>query len=601
MDGDSSTSVSTSASTNSTIATSEDESTTAATDETADTSTESGLKFDVNVTDMGLGELGCSQDLRAVINGSGELVEECAPDEGCDNGECVPACQAAASSQANFGCHFIVPTPPSWAGSPPPCFATFLTNSWDHSVQLQVARDGVDLDVSVFARVVTPGLAPEDWPGLPQEGLPPDSVAVLFLSHQPNAVHPQQMTPLYCPSPTAVEASTELVASGRSAAFEITTDIPVTAYDMMPFGGAYSYIPSAELVYPTSVWGTNYVAITPPPGTHNPPGPLWLQIVALEDDTMVEVAPTAQLLAGNGLIGIPQGDSGQVTLAAGEFVQWEVPQDDSDPSGTRVLSNKPIALHTGSRFLRLQPTPNPGGESAHQQNTSVATLGNLYVAAPYETRRADLQPEDIAYRFVGAVDGTTLEFDPPLVGAPATLELGEIVDFTTTERFRVTSQDDQHPFSMAQLMGTANLVGGTRPGATAPGFAMLLGDEEFVLMLPPAQFLQRYVFFTDPAYSTTNLVLTRVATDKGFADVTVDCLGVIGDWQSVGQDGAFEVTTVDLVRADVGVNGCENGLHTATSEGPFGLTVWGLDSFSSYGYPAGGNSISLNDVVVPAG
>jgi hypothetical protein len=44
---------------------------------------------------------------------------------------------------------------------------------------------------------------------------------------------------------------------------------------------------------------------------------------------------------------------------------------------------------------------------------------------------------------------------------------------------------------------------------------------------------------------------------------------------------------------------CDNGPHTASSAGPFGLMVWGLDSASSYGYPAGGNIATINTVVVP--
>ena len=117
-------------------------------------------------------------------------------------------------------------------------------------------------------------------------------------------------------------------------------------------------------------------------------------------------------------------------------------------------------------------------------------------------------------------------------------------------------------------------------------------------MLPPAQFLRRYAFFTDPTYATTNLVLTRVRTGDGFAPVTVDCLGEIAGWKPVGGDGFFEVTTVDLVRADIGVNGCTNGHHIAESEGGFGVVVWGLDSYSSYAYPAGGSAAALTDVVV---
>src|SRR5262249_1375410 len=41
----------------------------------------------------------------------------------------------------------------------------------------------------------------------------------------------------------------------------------VSAYDILPYGGALSYLPSAELLLPTTAWGTNYVAAGPQPST----------------------------------------------------------------------------------------------------------------------------------------------------------------------------------------------------------------------------------------------------------------------------------------------------------------------------------------------
>jgi hypothetical protein len=148
-------------------------------------------------------------------------------------------------------------------------------------------------------------------------------------------------------------------------------------------------------------------------------------------------------------------------------------------------------------------------------------------------------------------------------------------------------------------MDTCNIPGGTREGALAPGFGMLLGDEEFVVLLPPQQFLSNYVFFTDPTYPTTNLALTRVRTPSGFQDVEVDCLGVIAGWKPAGASGDYEVVTVDLLRANISNKTCQNGRHTAKSKGPFGIVVWGLDSYSSYAYPAGGYAAPLTTVVVP--
>lgn len=541
--------------------------------------------------------LACSLDLHAVVDEMQNVVEQCAPDEGCQDAACVPACQAAAASGANFGCEFIVPTPPSYPPALPPCFAVFLANTWGHPAKIAATRDGTALDLGTAARIATPGQPPAMWPVVPPDGIPADAVAVVFLSSHPNAVMPENQVPLTCPFTPTVNAPTAFGGSGRGAAFQLTADIPLTAYDILPFGGARSHFPSAELLFPTSVWGDNYVAMVSMVGTATPAGPMWLQAVGREDGTTLQIVPTTNLAAGPGVNAVAAGQLGEFSLDAGEIIQWQLAAP-SEASGTVVLSDKPVAFHTGNRFLRLQPQPAPGGEATHQQNSSVTALGHEYVGSPYETRKKDLTPESVEYRLVGAVEGTILEYDPPIPGAPTMLESGQVADFSTTLAFRVRSQDKDHPFAMAQIMDTANLPGGTRPGATAPGFGLLLGDEEFVHVLPPAQFLARYAFFSDPTYATTNLVFTRTNTGDGFKDVTVDCLGTIGGWQPVGVDGKYEVATADLVRADVGVNGCTNGHHIAESEGAFGLVVWGLDSYSSYAYPAGGSALVLTDIII---
>ncbi len=215
----------------------------------------------------------------------------------------------------------------------------------------------------------------------------------------------------------------------------------------------------------------------------------------------------------------------------------------------------------------------------------------------------DLSPEDVPYRIVGAVDGTTLTWDPSApFGAPTALNAGEVYEFSTKNNFTVTSQDADHPFSFSQYMpGT---FGTTRPGCSASppfqGLSCGLGDEEWVIQLPPEQFLAHYAFFTDPTYAATNLVITRAAGPGGFKDVEIECLGTVTGWQPVGSGGKYEVAYVDLYRAFVGATpACATSQHSATSSGAFGITVWGTDYYASYGYPAGGNIGTINDVVVP--
>ena len=182
------------------------------------------------------------------------------------------------------------------------------------------------------------------------------------------------------------------------------------------------------------------------------------------------------------------------------------------------------------------------------------------------------------------------------------LSAGEGADFESTLAFRVTSQDASHPFYMGQVMpGCQAFTSGSRPGCYplgSPGLCCL-GDANFVSIVSPAQFLEKYTFFTDVTYATTNLVFTRVKGPSGFQDVTLDCAGVLTGWQSVGTEGTYEVTNIDLVRAAVPNGSCDNGPHNATSAGPFGIIVWGLDLWSSYAYPAGGNVAAINSVVVP--
>ncbi len=542
---------------------------------------------------------GCSGDLRDVLDNDGHVLLTCPPEQGCRMGMCVPACDAASASRGTVACSFQVSTPPAYPPALPPCLAVFVANTWPRPARVTVRRGTTTFDVSTFGRIVDNARPAAMWAPVPAAGIPENQVAVLFLSSDPNAVMPENGVPLTCPVTPAVNMSTMLAGSGVTNAFVMTSDVPVSAYDILPYGGARSHFPSAELVLPTSAWRNGYVVISPPPGTFSPPGPQWLQVMAAEADTLVRVRPTVDLPGNARAPAIARGATGMLMLNAGEYVQWQLPGGLADPSGTLVASDHPVGVVSGTRFIRLQPMPAPGGEAAHQQNLPIDALSNLYVAAPYETRRADLAPEPVPYRIVGAVDGTRLTFDPPIAGAPATIDRGTLVEVTSAQPFIVSSQDPMHPFAFAQMMTTANLVGGSRPGAIAPGFGPQLGDEEFVIVFPPAQFLSRYVVFSDPAYPTTNLVVVRVRGATGFAPVMLDCVGALTGFRPVGSSGQFEMTTVDLVRANVPNGTCGNGRHSAQSAAPFGVVVWGLDSYSSYAYPAGGNASTLSPIPPP--
>jgi hypothetical protein len=549
---------------------------------------------------------GCSSDLHSVTDANGNVVQTCADDQGCAAGVCVEACAAAAASQGSVGCDFAVSTPSFLAQISPPCFAVFLANNWPKEATVTISRGAQTYSAATIGRVPDGTANAASWPAVPTNGIASSDVGVLFLSHDPAAFNGDSA--MTCPIPPAVAGSGGSSVyngsdnvSGIGTAFRIHTSVPVSAYDIEPYGGATSFLPSAELLLPTSAWGTNYVAAGPAKTGNaftNAAG--WGQVVAATDNTTITVSPKVALPGGGaGVPAAPAGQATTYTLNAGQYIQW---QDTGDMAGSVIQSDHPVAFSTGSTYLCVSSATSSGGgcDSGHQLVPPVSALGSEYVAPPYATRRADLQPESIKYRFVGAADGTTLTYDPAVAGAPTSIMLGQVVEFEATVPFKVTSQDAMHPYYVGQYMSGCSVTGGTRPGDDASGSGVpCLGDEEYVNILPPAQWLSSYVFFTDPTYSTTNFVVTRKKSGAGFADVSIDCLGTLSGWQPVGSSGQYEITNVDMQRLQF-VGTCTNGRHTAKSSGAFNIMVWGLANFASYAYPAGGNVGKINPVVIIA-
>ena len=220
----------------------------------------------------------------------------------------------------------------------------------------------------------------------------------------------------------------------------------------------------------------------------------------------------------------------------------------------------------------------------------VRALGSEYAGVRYRGRMG--MDETPPWRLVGAVTGTQLEWEPSTPpGAPTSLNLGDVREFTAAGPFVVRSQDNNHPF----------YLGGYMTGGSAFNNE---GDPEWVNVIPPSQYLNNYVLFTDPTYPETSLVVIRTPSkvDGMFAPVTLGCAGELTGWQPFGE---YEYTRVDLVTGNfLDVGGCSNGRQEMSSTVPFGVTVWGWGATQttkqvSYAYPAGAGFQPINDIVVP--
>jgi hypothetical protein len=431
-----------------------------------------------------------------------------------------------------------------------------------------------------------------------------------------------------------------------ASAFHIQTNVPVVAYQMLPYGGGRARVTGSTLLVPTSAWDSNYVVAdaysAPPLITERRAGPTTV-VIASQDSTHVTIKPTQAIVGGGAIVGAPANASATYNLNHGQYLQFT---QRAELTGSTIQADAPVAVIGGATLMDV-PLNVLRADSAEQMLPPVRALGSEYVAVRYRNRGST--EESVPWRIVGVVNGTALTYDPPQPNAPASVDAQGLVEFSAPGPFVVISQDYQHPFYVASYMtggcgatavvddaGNASCPSEGDPTQQQTGPLNGQGDPEFLNVVPPAQYLPRYTFFTDPTYPETNLVVVRVRDPQtgNMPDVTLDCAGALTGWTPVGTAGYYEMTRVDLSTGDFqGVGGCDNGVHTITAAIPgaptgsgapvpqVGVTIWGWGNAAtygpdrvntpdeqdpnftrwvSYGYPAGANFQPLNNVFLPA-
>ncbi|OJY27864.1 MAG: hypothetical protein BGO98_42190 [Myxococcales bacterium 68-20] len=550
----------------------------------------------------------CSRDLKKVLTGcgddEGQVVAECPAGQGCGIDKCVDACTSAALSKGSMGCSFWMLPPDeslveNGAGA---CYATMVTNTWDIPIEIN-AEWGIDsLDISKSIYTVTRPNPNEDPVYAPLAGaLPPGEVAVIFLSQSTNTADHDPVCPqceYKCPPGVVPAVMEDPIKHGttKTKAFHLTTTAPVSAYSVYPYGGAKSFIPSATVLLPVTSWDTGYVAVATAdfgrsqrPELHR----RTIQLVANDDETKISMRPTVDIAQGVGVEPALTGELVEWTLSKGQVLQIT---QLASPSGSRIVSNKPVGMFGGSPCTFI-PAEYQYCDTTQQQIPPFSQWGTSYALVPYQTRLrgtgGSTPAEQVYWSFVGAVDGTVLTYDPARpTGAPETLAAGEVATFKTNAIVTVTSQGAAHPFHASVYMTGADYNGGS--GAAGQTF----GDPEFVSLVPSEQFLDRYVFFTDYTFPETSLTFVRRKTSAGFKPVTLDCGGELDGWLPLGNSGEYEYTWVRLttgyIPQTIGSGTCGYGRHEAKSDGAFGVYVWGTAPFASYGYAGGMGSRPVN-------
>lgn len=544
--------------------------------------------------------LHCSSDLKQVVTGCAgaeTVVQQCNAEQGCGGTSCVDACTAASTNKGSIGCDFWAVEPDS-PGSKERggCFAALVANTWDRPVTLS-AEFGTDaLDISHSTYTVDGTSSKTSYTPL-TGALPVGQVAVIFLGHDDTNYAAD--TPR-CPSTVTPALLTDAVTHGTSIskAFHIKTDAPISAYSVYPYGGANSFFPTATLLLPSSSWEKNYLAVSPfdfgSTGARRT-----IQLVANEDDTQVRMLPTVEIQSSGSVTGTPPGVAQTWSLSRGQVLQFL----QKDLTGSVIETSKSVGMFGGSECTDL---PSPFCDTLQQQIPPVSQWGTEYAVVPFKPRIDSFSSgvrEQVPYRIVGGANGTALVYEPSRPrDAPETLDAGQSASFITDELFVVKSQDSKHPFHVSVYMTGAEYGGGLAPtSGTLP--ISTLGDPDFVNVPPAGQYLDRYVFFTDFTFQETSLTVVRRKTVTGFKPVELECAGEITTFQPLGSSGEYEFAWVELTRGFLpqkfAKGECGYGRQEAHSDGPFAVTVWGVDQYASYGYVGGTGLRPINDAPPP--
>lgn len=523
----------------------------------------------------------CAPDLRTIVTcGDNKPVMQCAGETGCAGGTCIPACAAAAAAKSTIGCDYYTVPPDAYTiGS---CFAAFVTNTWSSPMKVTLRWKGQTIDGTQYAYVPTGMGASITYQPVPSSGIPANTMAIVFLNDS------KMNTSYYVGCPNGVNAAVsgqQIVVPGTRVAdaMQLETSVPAVVYDIYPYGGALSYMPSATLLIPTTAWDKNYVTATMSEEIASQRG--GIDVIAYKDNTQITLLPSTNVIAGPGIAAATKNTPATYTINRGQVVHISQPSSPADNlSGSIVQSTEAVGV-LGEHYCMV-----------HQSQTP-------------------------RFRMVGAVNGTTLTYDPPVGGAPTTLALGQLVEFSGPEAFHVKAQDDKHPFYLAayrpggdcdaahQMIPSVQALGSEYAVVSNETTKFAIGGPETVNVVPPAQFLSSYIFMADPTYGNTDLALVRAKANGVFKDVNLDCLGNLTGWQPVGSSGLYEYARIDIATGNFQkVGSCDNGRHVAKSAGPFGLTVWGwgtkatsptMSEACSYAYPAGAGVVPINTVVVP--
>jgi hypothetical protein len=529
----------------------------------------------------------------------GGLVMACSGANTCVGGACVDACADAAASKSYIGCEY-------WA------------------VDLDNAQDIVGIQGS-FNCILTPGVKNVNAPVCytmqgggtiagfcdpPNNACPTNftcanqNVCILDAHGSPFAIvvsNPQAKPANVVVRGPGGQMITKVVAAGSveailpqtggmipdqsvdgtikaARAYKVTSDLPIVAYQFNPLDNVNVFSNDASLLIPRTALDTDYYVMSwptldrrnPLPGAHRFYG--YMTVVAWQDNTQIEVTPTAAVQASATQTTLPAGAPATFTLNAHEVLQLQA-TGAGDLTGTHITSPNMMSFGVfgGHEAAAFNETTPPDGQHTrpccadHLEEVLFpsTTWGKEFAITRSAVRKNNINPPDYL-RIMAQKAGTAVTFTPApsatVSGNCAALGPGQFCDVKIMGDTEITSTE---PVLIGHYLQSSIWIG--------PIDSVGNGDPSMAIAVPTEQYRKDYTILVPSQYTQNYLSVSAPATGA----VTVDgTMVTLAPFPGGGTHRAARVTVTA-------------GQHKITCPDGCGILVYGYSDAVSYMFAGG--------------
>ncbi len=375
-----------------------------------------------------------------------------------------------------------------------------------------------------------------------------------------------------------IPTTAHLTTEGKSLnGIHLTSLKPIIAYAHI----YQSSVSGATLVLPVNTLGKDYYSINYKQISNSSNCSSWFFIVAVEDNTQVEITPSQKTLGGwdANSTNIVSLNKGEIYNVMGTFTNAGGSSSGVDLTGSKIKSIstngscKKIAVFSGSSKIAINclsyvlpgsGTPNPGSaDNLFQQVYPTATWGKNFITVP------QLDRDFVIYRILKSDPAAVVTLNGTVID-PKDFINNFYYEFASKQTDIISSdkpiQTVQYAVTQNKTLLCNNVTGD-------------IGDPEMIFLNPLEQTLNKITMYSTPRAIITKHFINVVVKNEGVSTFKLDGINVASNFIPVPGSSTHSYSQLRV----------SEGTHNLISDFGFNAIAYGFGSFDSYGYAAGAN------------